>query len=85
MIAGLICAAGAVLLIAIYLALAIGRELEFNEQFPAISDAEFMALCSPGTNPEIALRVRKVLADALNVDYERIHPSARIQQDLGAE
>ena len=57
----------------------------FNERFPPISDAEFMALCPPGTKPAIALKVRRILADQLGVEYERIYPSSRIVDDLLAE
>ena len=30
----------------------------FKRRFPSMSDAEFVARCTPGTNPDIALRVR---------------------------
>jgi hypothetical protein len=56
----------------------------FEERFPALSDAEFVARCRPGTDPQVALRVRKVLAESLGVDEERIYPSSRLVQDLGA-
>ena len=61
------------------------RAAAFREQFPPISDAEFVARCRPGTNPEIALKVRRILADALNVEYERIYPTSRLTSDLRAE
>jgi hypothetical protein len=57
---------------------------EFDRCFPPISDEEFLARCTPGTNPDIALRVRRVVSEHLDVPYERIHPSARFIQDLGA-
>jgi hypothetical protein len=56
----------------------------FDREFPPISDDEFMARSSC-TNPEIALKVRRILPECLNIDYERIHPSATLQGDLGAE
>jgi hypothetical protein len=56
----------------------------FNERFPPISDAEFLARCRPGTRPDVALGVRRVLSDSLGVDYERIYPSSRLIEDLGA-
>lgn len=59
-------------------------EIPFEEQFPPRSDAEFVERCGPGTNAAVALKVRRLLSDCLGVDYERIHPSARIVQDLGA-
>ena len=58
---------------------------EFEDRFPPISDEEFMARCRPGTRPEVALKVRSVLAEALNIEYERIYPSSRLVEDLGAE
>jgi len=61
------------------------RRAEFNERFPPISDAEFMALCPPGTNPAIALKVRRIFSDQLGVEYERIYPSSRIFGDLVAD
>ena len=62
------------------------RECEtFNERFPPISDAEFLARCSPGTDPDIALKVRRIVSDSLGVEYERIYPSSRLIADLGAE
>ena len=57
----------------------------FNERFPPISDAEFVARCGPTTNPEIALRVRRIVAEQLGVEYDRIHPSSRFVEDLGAD
>jgi hypothetical protein len=61
------------------------RQESFKERFPPISDAEFLARCRPGTNPAVALRVRRIVADSLGVEYERIYPSSRFVEDLGAE
>ncbi len=86
---------GAVVVIAILVALIasvfFGQRLErrrkvaFDEEFPLISDAEFMALCPPGTNPAIALKVRRIVSDQLGVEYERIYPSSSLVNDLGAD
>ena len=57
----------------------------WDEHYPPISDAEFLAKCAPGTNPEVALRVRKIVADNLGVCYERLHPSIRFAEDIGAD
>jgi hypothetical protein len=57
----------------------------FEERFPPISDLEFLARCSPRTSPEVALKVRRIVADHLAVEYERIHPSTRFIEDLGAD
>lgn len=61
------------------------RLIDFDQQFPPISDDEYLALFEPGMNPDIALKVRTVLSDALGVDRERIYPSSRLIDDLGAE
>jgi hypothetical protein len=49
---------------------------------PAISDEEFVARCSPGTDPDIALRVRRIIAEFSGVDYERVHPGMNFIDDL---
>ena len=66
-------------------ALARRERARFEERFPPISDAEFVARCGPGISPRVALGVRRILADTLGVEYERIYPSARWIADLGAE
>lgn len=58
------------------------RQAAFDERFPPISDAEFLARCKPGTNPDVALKVRRIVADALAIEYERVHPAARLIADL---
>lgn len=54
----------------------------FEAQFPPISDAEFMARCRPGTNPEVALKVRKIVAWELRIKYECIYPSTQFEDLL---
>ncbi len=65
----------------------VGRRQQqaFNERFPPISDDEFMARCHPGANREIALKVRRIVAEQLGVDYERIYPESSFVSDLGAD
>lgn len=63
----------------------IQLQRRFEQKFPPLSDDEFVARCSPGTKPQIALKVRRTLADCLCVEYERIYPSSTLQDDLGAE
>ena len=63
----------------------IRRQKSFNERFPPISDAEFLARCTLETNPAIALKVRKIIAESLPVDYERVHPSMSFVEDVGAD
>lgn len=52
-----------------------GRETP--EEFPLLSDAEFLASCRPGTNPEVALKVRRIVAELFDIEYERVHPTMR--------
>lgn len=61
------------------------KRAAFVLRFPAISDEEFLARCAPGTNPDIALKVRRIVSNSLGVDYDRIHPDARFVEDLGAD
>lgn len=42
--------------------------------YPPITDDEFMARLPAGTSREVALKVRRIIADQLNVEYARIHP-----------
>lgn len=57
----------------------------FVDRFPPISDDEFMARLPPGTNREIALKVRRIVAEQLAIEYERIYPEASFVNDLGAD
>lgn len=85
MLPALLCAV-AVLAITLLVCLLMRRDqAAFNARFPPISDEEFLARCSPGTDPAIALRVRRIVADNLGIEYERIHPSARFVEDLCAD
>jgi hypothetical protein len=39
--------------------------------------------CSPGVNPDVALRVRRIMSDQLGVEYCRVYPDPRLVEDLG--
>ncbi len=65
--------------------LAKRESFDFESRFPPISDAEFLTRCGPGTDPEIALGVRRIVSEKLGIEYERIHPDARFIDDLGAD
>lgn len=73
----------ALIFLAIYLA---GRwqQRSFNERFPPISDDEFMARCHPGANREIALKVRRIVAEQCAIEYGRIYPESSFMNDLNA-
>jgi hypothetical protein len=64
---------------------AVRTRRTFRERFPPISDAEFLALCPPGVSPEVALRVRQMVAESFAVEYERVHPSMTFIEDLAAD
>ena len=76
-------------IVVIFICAAVARQKRiaavFAERFPPLSDAEFVARCTPGTDPDIALRVRRIVADKLGVEYERIYPSTRFVDDLGLD
>jgi hypothetical protein len=57
----------------------------FNEKWPPITEEEFLAACRPGTDPAIALRVRKIVSEQLGVEYARLHPEMSFVKDLGAD
>lgn len=61
------------------------RRAAFEERFPPISDAEFLARCPPGTTPEVAFKVRRIVAAHFAVEYERVYPSTSFIEDLGAD
>jgi hypothetical protein len=61
------------------------RQAAFDERFPPISDAEFVARCKPGTSPEVALKVRRIVAEHFAVAYERVCPEMTFIEDLGAD
>jgi hypothetical protein len=61
------------------------RGAKFAERFPPISDDEFVARCTPGTSRRVALAVRRIVAEHLAVEYERVHPSMRFVEDIGAD
>lgn len=76
--------AGLVALLAFFL-LSIRQQKEFEERFPPISDAEFVARCSPGTTPDMALWVRQIVSHHFAIEYDRVHPSCRFLEDFGAD
>lgn len=65
--------------------MAVRSRAGFAERYPPISDAEFLARCSPGVNPAVALKVRAIVAEYFGIDYERVHPSMSFIEDIGAD
>jgi len=52
---------------------------------PPISDDEFLARCAPGIPRSIALGVRRLVSESLDVPSDSVYPEHRIVEDLGAE
>lgn len=52
---------------------------------PPLTDEQFLARCRPGTRPEVALKVRKIISEQLFIPVEQIYPEDRIVEDLGAD
>ncbi len=50
-----------------------------------LTDDEFLARCRPGTRPEVALKVRKIVSEQLFIPVEQIYPEDRFVEDLGAD
>ncbi|MDA8743306.1 hypothetical protein N9N28_01620 [Rubripirellula amarantea] len=63
----------------------IKRDRDFKRRWPAISDDEFVFRCTPGTNRQRALKVRRIISEQLGVPYEHIHPDQSFVDDLNAD
>lgn len=50
----------------------------FYKKWPAIDEDEFVRRCSPETNREVAIKVRKIISDVSGEDYEHIHPEQQL-------
>jgi hypothetical protein len=61
------------------------KQAAFEERFPPISEEEFMQRCPPGTSRAVALKVRRIVADQLGIEYERIYPSSSFVGDLDCD
>ena len=57
----------------------------WKDKWPPIDDDEFIARCAPGTNRDIALKVREIISEQLGVDYNRVYPEQRFVEDLGCD
>lgn len=85
MILIMLCISGMIAVLLVFIHWAKRRQDAFNDRFPPICDAEFIARCPPGTNPKVALKVRRIVSENLGVDYQRIYPLTRFIDDLGAD
>lgn len=57
----------------------------FDQEWPPISDEEFLELCGPETDPKIALKVREIFSKISGVDENQIYPDQKLWDDLGLE
>lgn len=60
------------------------QRIEFRMKFPPLTDEEFVQRCGPGTNPEVALKVRDIISSSLGIEPEEIYPEHRFVDDLDA-
>ena len=65
--------------------LSVMHNRALQNRFPPISDAEFLDRCSPGVSPEVALKVRQIVAKHFAIAYERVRPSMTFVEDIGAD
>ena len=63
----------------------LARRRAFNDRFPPISDDEFVRRCGPDVHRDIAIRVRRIVADQLGIEYERVYPEQSFVGDLGCD
>jgi hypothetical protein len=65
--------------VAIMIWIGLLERKRFKENYPPISDEEFVKRCKPGTNPEIAIRVRHIIAEQFGIPAEHIHPETEFR------
>ena len=63
----------------------IGLSSSFIREWPAISEDEFMSRCPDGTDREIALKTRRIVAEQLGIPYEHVYPEQNFVKDLGCD
>jgi hypothetical protein len=61
------------------------KHAAFQERFPAISDADFLARFRPGIDPVVALGIRRLVAKHFAIEYARVHPAMTFIGDIGAD
>ncbi len=58
------------------------RQPSFESTHPELTDEEYLQLFDWPVNPEVALKVRHILADLFNLPESRIRPQDRLFEDL---
>lgn len=59
--------------------------IQFNSRYECIDDEQFLRRCGPGVSRDVGITVRRILAQQLSIDYERVHPEQSLQRDLRCE
>lgn len=54
-----------------------------EEEWPAISEDEFIDRCPPGTDRDIALKIREIISNQLGIPYDHVYPEQEFVRDLG--
>ena len=57
----------------------------FEQNWPAISEEEFVARCGPGTDRDVALTTRRIISEQLGIPYDHIYPEQNLVVDLGCD
>lgn len=60
----------------------MAQSKRWYEKWPAIDDEEFLARCPAGTNREVALKVRRIVAEQTGVEHEHVYPDQSFVDDL---
>ncbi len=61
------------------------RRTYYYRRFPPISEAEFVHRCNPGVDRAVALCVRRIIGESLDIAYDEIYPEHRLSPDLGCD
>ena len=61
---------------------ALAESKKWYEKWPAIDDDEFLARCPPGTDREVALKVRRIVAEQTGIEYGHVYPEQSFVDDL---
>lgn len=64
---------------------AIAENVLTIEKFPPIDDDEFIRRCRPGVNRDVALKVRRIISQQLEIEYNRVYPDQNLFSDLGCD
>ena len=69
-------------LLAVITIFSLAESRKWYEKWPAIDDDEFLARCPPGTDREVALKVRRIVAEQTGIEYGHVYPEQSFVDDL---